>query len=811
MLSNYIKISIRNFLKDRGYSFINVLGLAVGMTCALLIGLYIWDELRFDNYHSKRDRLYRVALHRTFPANETYWATSPPPMAEALRREYPEVVGSTRIFQPFNDVRVRRNDDIYFESGTLAADSNFFDVFSIKLIRGNPKNVLSHKNGVVLTESTARKYFGEEDPIDKQLLMFSDTSVYMVTGVTEDVPANTHFSYDILLPFIAFPLSESNSWAGYNVHTYVVLDDAKSADALQAKFPKLVEKAFGPEVENILGKKYSEYVAAGNHHNYHLQKVEDIHLHSNYQQELQPNGDIRYVYLFGAICFFILFVAGVNFTNLSTARSFRRSKEIGIRKVHGSVRRQLIGQFLTESLFVTFLSLVIAIVFVFLVLDWFNEFAAKGIRLKDLSIIWTSLTLLGLLLINGLLAGVYPAFIVSALEPVKILKGKFQANKSTSVLRNALVIIQFGVSVVLIVSTMVIFRQLNYMRGQKLGFDKEHILVLERANTLGAQRNAFNEELRSLPGISVVSASFTVPGRQFQGGTFSPVGAETTERINYASTFCDYYFPAALGVELAAGRLFSRDIAGDSLAVVINESLVKRVGWKNADEAVGQKIRPVFNMRAEYEIIGVTRDFNFQSLHTAIQPLAFFGSDPETLNSNLAVIRFQSGTDPQSVLRSIEEVWDRFIPSESMEYTFLDEEFGELYRQEERFGKIFTLFSCLAIFIAVIGVIGLSTFMASQRTKEIAIRKIVGASVPTLLSLLSKEFLRLIVIANLIFWPLTWFGLSRWLSNYPFHTNLSWLLFVFTGLITTAIVLLSISIQSLKAATANPVTALRND
>jgi putative ABC transport system permease protein len=776
-----------------------------------MIGLYLWDELRYDNFHEKKDRLYRVALHRTFPANETWWATSPSPMAEVLVREYPEVKEATRIFQPFNDVRVRNNDDIFFETRALAADSNFFDVFSIKLLSGNPEEALRDENSVVLSQSTARKYFGSEDPVGKQLAIFSDTILFAVTGVTEDVPSNSHFSYDLLLSFASFPLSESNSWAGYNVHTYVVLNDERSAPGLQDKFPRLVEQYFGPEVENILGKKYSEYVAAGNHHYYHLQKIEDIHLHSNYQQELQPNGDIRYVYLFATVCFFILFVAGINFTNLSTARSFRRAKEIGVRKVHGSVRRQLMVQFLTESILVTALSLIVAIVLVALLLDSFNEFASKTISLSQIDPVAGGAILLALLISNGLLAGIYPAFVVSALEPVRILKGKFQTNKGTSYLRNALVVVQFGVSVVLIISTMTIYRQLEHMRAQKLGFDKNHILVIERANAAGNQRNAFNEELKALPGVAVVAGSFAVPGRQFSGGTFSPIGAETTERIHHFSAFCDYWFPSALGVEMAAGRTFSRDIASDSLAVVVNEALVKRVGWRSPEEAIGQKIRPVFNMAAEYEVIGVTKDFNFQSLHSAIEPFAFYGSDPENFFSNLAVIRLEKGADPRVVLESVEKVWRTFVPSEAMEYTFLDEEFDRLYRQEERFGRIFTMFSGLAILIAAIGVVGLSTFMASQRTKEIAIRKVIGASVPTLLSLLAKEFLRLILIANVLFWPLAWIGLTRWLSNYPFRTDLSWTLFLVTGLITTLMVLISIAAQSIRAATANPVNALRSD
>ena len=810
MIRNYFTVALRNFLRDKGYSFINVLGLAIGMTCAMLIALYIWDELRYDNFH-KEQNLYRVALHRTFPANDTYWATSPAPMAEVLTNEYPEVLYATRLYRLFGDLRVRHEEDVYFEPSALAADSNFFDLFSIKLLKGNQQEVLRQPNSVVLTESTARKYFGDEDAIGKQLFLFSDTTSYLVTGVTEDVPSNCHFTYDLLLSFTTFPVSESTSWAGYNVYTYVVLDKPESRAKLDEKFPQLVAQYFGPEVENILGKRYEEYVAAGNHHYYHLQYVPDIHLQSNYQNELKANGDIRYVYLFAAVCFFILLIAGVNFTNLSTARSMRRSKEIGVRKVHGSLRRQLIIQFLTESLLVTLLSLVLALGLVVLLLNDFNVFTAKDISLRDLHPFWVFAGCVILLFSNGILAGIYPALIISSLNPISILKGKIQSGKNKSYLRNALVVIQFGVSVVLIISTLVIYRQLQYMREKKLGFDKDNILVIERASAMGTQRHAFNEEVRSIPGVKSVGNGFDVPGRQYGGSTFQAIGAEATERINHASSFCDFHMPTALGVEFAAGRTFSEDIASDSLAVIVNESLVKRIGWKTPEQAIGEKIRPVFDLRNQYEIIGVVKDFNFQSLRSAIEPLAFYGNGNDAYNPLLSVVRVQGGIDIQDLVGKIEQKWKKFLPGEQFEFVFLDQEFNRQYGQEESFGKIFSLFSGLAIFIASIGVIGLSTFMASQRTKEIGIRKVVGASVSSLLLLLSRDFLKLVVISNIIFWPLAWYGLDQWLSNYPFRTEITLSLFLATGLLTGLIVLLSITWQSLKASMANPVKSLRND
>lgn len=810
MIRNYIKTAIRNFLRDKGYSFINVMGLAIGMTCSLLIALYVWDELRYDNFHLK-ENLYRVALHRTFPANDTYWATTPSPMAEVLTNEYPEVKEATRLFQLFGDLRVRHNDDIFFEPEALAADSNFFDLFNIKMLKGNPKEALRLRNSVILTESTAKKYFGNQDPMGQQLFLFSDTSSYMVTGITEDVPSNCHFTFDLLLSFISFPTSESTTWASYSVYNYVVLDKPESRTKLEDKFPALVRQYFGPQVEIMIGKTYDEYVAAGNNHYYHLQPVRDIHLHSNYLQELKPNGDVRYVYLFVAVCFFILFVAGVNFTNLSTARSFRRSKEIGVRKVHGSLKSQLVFQFLTESLLVTCLALIVAVLAVALLLDGFNEFTAKSISFSNLNPLWVLFSLIVLLLANGILAGIYPAFVVSAMEPIQILKGKIQSGRGKSFLRNSLVIVQFGVSVVLIISTLVIYKQLDYMRDKKLGFDKDHLLIIERANTLSLQRKAFNEELRLLTGVSSVGNSFSVPGRQIGGSTFQPVGEEATERINHASNFCDFHFPATLGTELVAGRMFSEDIAGDSLAIVVNEALISRVGWKSPEVAVGEKIRPVFDPQNQYEIIGVVKDFNFESLHTAIQPLAFYGNDSESFNPSLSVVRIQAGANSQEVLASIEKLWKKFLPGDRFEYSFMDEEFDSLYRQEERFGKLFSLFSGLAIFIATIGVIGLSTFMASQRTKEIGIRKVIGASVPSLLLLLSKDFLKLVVIANLIFWPLAWYGLTQWLANYPFRTELTLSLFLLTGLFTATLVMTSILWQSLKAAMTNPVKSLRSE
>ncbi len=810
MIRSYIKTAIRNFFRDKGYALINVLGLAIGMTCALFIGLYVWDELRFDNFHSNKN-LYRVALHRTFPANETYYATSPAPLTEVLTNEYPEVIKATRLFKIFGELRVREQDEIFFEPNALAADSNFFDLFSIRMLEGNPKEALQQRNSVVLTKSMALKYFGVESALGKQLSIFSDTTTYLVTGITEDVPDNCHFTFDLLLSFTSFQVSESNSWAGYNVYSYIILDKPESKETLERKLPNLVEQYFGPEVQTILGKKYEEYFAAGNHHNYHLQPVRDIHLHSNYQYELKPNGDVRYIYLFSAVCFFILLLAGVNFTNLSTARSFRRAKEIGVRKVHGSKRSQLVFQFLTESVLVSLLSMIIAISLIILLLNNFNDFTAKNISIADLNPLWVFVVLLSLLLFNGIIAGIYPALIISGLNPIRVLKGKLKSGRSKSYLRNSLVVIQFGVSVVLIISTLVIYKQLAYMREKKLGFDKDNILVLERANLLGTQRLAFNEEIRLIPGVKALGSGFSVPGRQFTGSTFQATGAEATERINHASSFCDFYLPTSLGLEFVVGRTFSEDIAGDSLAVVVNEALVKRVGWKSAEEAIGQRIRPVFDLQNQYEIIGVVKDFNFQSLNTAIEPHAFYGSNTENYNALLAVVQLQKGINIKSVLSMIEKKWQRFLPAEQFEYTFLGEEFDNQYRQEERFGKIFGLFSGLAIFIASIGVIGLSTFMASQRTKEIGIRKVVGASASTLLLLLLKDFLKLVVLANIIFWPVAWYGLSQWLSNYPFHTDLNPVLFIATGIATAVMVMFSIAWQSLKATLANPVKSLRSE
>jgi len=633
----------------------------------------------------------------------------------------------------------------------------------------------------------------------------------MVTGVTEDVPAHSHFTYDVLLSFITFPLSESTSWASYTVHTYAVLDRAESRPALESKFIKMVEQYFGPEVENILGKKYTEYLAAGNHHYYHLQPVRDIHLHSHYQQELAANGDIRYVYLFAVVCFFILFIAGVNFTNLSTVRSLRRAKEIAVRKVHGSLKKQLIFQFLAESVMVTAIATVISALAVILLLKGFNDFTSKSISLTQVNWGVAAIVLLLLMVVNGVLAGVYPAFFVSALQPIQALKGNAQKGSSKSMLRSVLIVVQFGISVVLIVSTLAIYRQLEFMREKRLGFDQDHILVLERANQLFSQRKAFDEELRQIPGVNVVSNGFNVPGRLFSGSTFQAIGAEATERIHHNTSFGEFHTLNALGLELIAGRNFSEDIKGDSLSVVVNEALVKRVGWKSAEEALGQKIKPVFNMAAQYEIIGVVKDFNYESLHSAIEPLGIYGNDNDDFNATLSLVRTQAGIDVQSLLATIENKWKQFLPGEEFEYTFVDEQFGGLYLQEERFGKIFTLFSILAIVIASIGVIGLATFMANQRTKEIGIRKVIGATVGDLILLLARDFLKLIVIANVVFWPLAWYGLTQWLSQYPFRTELTLALFVITGCITALIVFISVFWQSLKAALMNPVKSLRSE
>ncbi|MEQ9425761.1 MAG: ABC transporter permease [Cyclobacteriaceae bacterium] len=807
MLKNFIKIGLRNLIRNKGISLINISGLAVGIACSLLIFAYVVDETNYDDFYENQESLYRVQLHRTFPGRESWFATTPIPMGATLTSDMPEVADATRLFEIFNELQVSPNgEDQFFETKILAADSNFFKVFSFPFADGSKNDALLTPNTLVLSESTAIKYFGRSNVVGETLELQGNQS-WNVGGVIKDLPKRSHFEFDILLSFNSFPqVANNNFWGSYSCYNYVKLKEGVNPSAIETKIPQVIEQYMGPQVESIVGTAYEDYVAAGNNHNYFLMPLRDIHLKSNLQREIKPNGNINYIYFFSLIAVMILVIACFNFMNLSTAASVKRAKEVGMRKVLGSEKRWLVAQFLTESIVVTCISTLLATGLFFYQLPFFNDLAGKNIAISDFSIDAVAFLLLSLILVVGVFAGSYPAFFISSFGTLKILKGGLKLQNKKWSLRNILVVSQFGVSVFLVVATLLIIRQTNHMMNQSLGFEKDQILVIERANAT-SNLEQFMSSLKSSSAVKEVSATVHVPGRQIGGGTFEAIGIPATERYLFDAMTVDYNFAEAYGLKLIKGRFYDDNLPSDTASVVINQATVDMVGW---DDPIGKEILPTSGTRLK--IIGVVEDFHYASLHEQISPLVFFGIPRRNLMDNppsLLSVRIEAGNNMNQAVDFIEGKWSEWNPGNNPEYSFLDAEFDSLYEQEQNFASIFSSLASLAIFIAIVGVLGLSAFISAQRIKEVGIRKVLGASISQLLLLLSVDFVQLVLIANLLVAPLLYFALSEWLSNYPYSVGVPLDLLVFTALGSMVIVIMAVSYHAYRAAITNPSKTLK--
>lgn len=813
MLKNYLLVAFRNIKKYQGFATTNILGLSVGFACFILIAAYIIDEFQYDSFHINKENIYRVALERHFPDRHVNFPRVPLPMAEALLEDYAEVVEATRFYSDFEEVRVSYEDDVYFEDNYLGADAKFFSIFTIPFLEGNPKTALSHPNSVVLTEATKVKYFGNTPALGK-LLTFGDSTEFMVTGVCKDISDKSHLEYDFITSLISYTdVYENSFWGSYYSFTYIQLKDGFNPRLLEEKLPEMVRQYIGPQIEQYLGKSYQEYLDAGNIHNYFLQPLASIHLNSNFEREIKANGNLSSLYLFATIGLFILLIAGINFINLSTAQSTKRAKEIGIRKALGSQKAHLVWQFLVETMLLSSIAMVFALVWVSFALPYFNDLAAKSITLNQFPLIPFSMALFSIATTVGMLAGLYPALYMASFQPVKILKGNLKQTTGKFSLRSTLVVVQFSISILLTLATVVVFSQMEFMKNQNLGFEKEQVLIIDRAHLLHNGYTTFKNELNGHQTVESVSYSYSIPGRVSDGGTFEAIGMEATERFLHNTIAVDYDFFRTYGVEVDKGRSFSRDIATDNTAaVMMNKATQKMVGWS---DPIGSKLQPVIG--PQREIIGVFKDFHYASLHEEISPLLIYVFNDEEINpeqSNLPPyisVRIKAGNNLASTIDYIKQKWTAQVFSDDLHYFFLDDEFDQLYRQEERFGNIFTAFSVLAIFIASIGVIGLSTFITEQRFKEIGIRKVLGASVQKILILLSYDFLKLVVLANLIVGPIAYFLMNNWLESYPFRMEIDIVHFVSIALASVILVLVTIGYHSLKAALVKPIQSIRNE
>ena len=805
MIRNYLKIAWRNLMLRKAYTAINILGLSIGLAICLLIVLFIQHELSYDNYHSKADRMFRMTISGSIGGKEIKTAPVSVPAGPVLAREVPGVEATVRLYGEGTFI-VKNATESFKEEQVVFPDSNFFEVFSIPLLKGNPKTVLKEPNTMVITESIATKYFGDSDPIGKSLTI-GERGLHRITGVCKDVPSNTHFHYNIFASISGIKLREK--WLASGAQTYVVLQKGYSIDKLNASMPAIINKYIAPEIQEFLGITLEEFIKKGDKFSFAFQPITDIHLYSHLESEIEANSDIKYVYIFSAIALFILLIACINFMNLSTAGSANRAKEVGIRKVLGSVQHQLIGQFLSESVLVTFMALLVALAIVILALPYFNQLSGKTFEISVLIKGFMLPSILLACLLIGLLAGSYPAFFLSAFKPVSVLKGKISTGFKSGWLRSTLVTTQFVVSIGMIIGTIVVYRQLNFIQNKKLGFDKEQIIVLQDTYVLGKQLYPFKEEIKKLSQVANATYAGYVPAGASNNGNdgFKIEGSTNPEMTYREKTYYidDDYLPT-LGIKLVAGRNFSKDFRSDSLAVMINEAAAKRFGLKNP---IGSRLSTIGNgdpsSKRTYTVIGLVKDFHFESIHQNIAPLVmYYGAD----NYQMA-IRSRSNDIPQ-LLELLEQKWKAYTDT-PFAYSFLNDRFNQTYQAEQRIGKLFSIFATLTIIISCLGLFGLAMFTAQQRTKEIGVRKVLGASVMGIVVLLSKDFVRLILIAILIVSPIAWFAMNQWLQDFAYRVEISWWIFALAGLLAIVVALLTVSFQSIKAALMNPIKSLRSE
>lgn len=805
MWKNHLKIAWRNLKKSKLYTAINIFGLSSGLLAFLFILLYVQDELSYDKYSSHADQLYRIDFYGRLGDQEISSAQNAAPLAPLLQEVYPEVEAFMR-FRNKGSYLVKYQNRHHKEDRISFVDSTFFTLFDIPLIKGQAEEALKAPNTAVITEAMARKYFGIADPIGKQLILDNKDS-FEVTGVMEDIPHNTHFDYDFLLSMSTLNESRNQQWGNFNFNVYVLLQEGTAIESFEGKIQEVLVDNFGKEVEKYVGVTWEEFLGAGNYGEYALLPVHQIHLHSDLENELEANSDIAYVWIFSIIGLFILFIACINFMNLSTASASTRAKEVGVRKVVGAARSSLIQQFLSESLLISILSGIIALAGIWLLLPYFNELAGKNLPsllIKNIGFI--SLAAL-VSIVVGILAGSYPAFFLSAYRPIKALKGHLERGQSKSLLRSGLIVFQFLITTSLIIGALVVYRQLDYVQNKKLGYDKEQVLILNDAYALGDNVQAFKERLLQNPVVEHASVSGFLPVPSWRNSTsyFKGNSASQENTILLNNWFVDHDYFQTFDMEVTEGRAFSRDFPSDSLGVVINEKAMEL--WQGEDP-VGKVITEydANDQLVSYKIIGVVKNFHYESLRSRIQPLALFLG-----KSNGAISMRLQTDDIPGFINFLQKGWDEMAPGQPFAYNFLDDRFDQMYRAEQRVGRIISSFTILAIFIACIGLFGLATFAAQQRTKEIGIRKVLGASLSGLVGLLTKDFLVLVLISLTIAIPIAWLGMNKWLQNFAYSTKLDWWIFAIAGLSALLIAFLTVSFQSIRAALANPVKSLRSE
>jgi putative ABC transport system permease protein len=806
MIRNHLKIAIRSLLRNKTFTGINIFGLAIGLSTCMLIMLFVQNELSYDRFNEKADRIVRVVFRGSIQGEKMKEASVMPPVAQTLQRDFPEVLEATRL-RTVGSPRITYGDKTLRENAFAYVDSNFFHVFSFPLIQGDPKTVLLDPNSIVISETMAKQYFGNENPMGKVLTFKDlDNAVFKISGVMRDIPANAHFHFSVFGSMTRLPEAREPSWMTSEFYTYLVLPAGYDYKKLEAKMSDVMEKYAGSQVEKAFGMPYTQFIKKGNELGLFLQPLTDIHLHSDVHLELEPGSDIRYVYIFSAIAVFMLLIACINFMNLSTAGASKRAREVGIRKVLGSLKTQLVRQFLLESLLIAAIALLVSLALVYWTLPFFNQLSGKNLSMNLLTNAWLIPGLLLTGLFTGFLAGSYPAFYLSSFNPVTVLKGKFSSNKNSITLRSGLVVFQFCISIILIVGTTVVYKQLTFIQNTKLGYDKDQVLVVEESYWLGKNMDAFKEKIMQDPRVLSISNSGYLPaGYSYNNNNTVYPDNKSDQLVKALRYEVDYTYIPTLGMEMAAGRNFSKSFGTDSLGIIINEEAAKTFGW--GESALGHTLTRPENdgSKMTFHVIGVVKDFHFKSLHERISPMVMVLSH----NSENIIIKYKT-RDLGGLLTTMKKAWDPLAES-SFVYSFLDDRVNNTYKAEKKLGVILGIFAGLTIFVACLGLFGLVTFTAEQRTKEIGIRKVVGATIVSIVSLLSRDFLKLVLIAFIISTPVAWYMMNKWLQDFAYKVNISTWVFVLAAVLAITITMITVSFRAIKAAVTNPVDSLRTE
>lgn len=806
MVKSNLKVAYRSMMRHKFYTFLNLSGLAISIAACILIAVYVQHELSYDRYHQDAERTYRIATYLKFGDNEFRFPASPAPMAQTLKNDFPEILAAGRHRGDFG-VLLEHDNQFFNQEHITYADQELFEVLTFNVLLGDPDHLLDEPNTVVLPETTAAKYFGTENPIGKTL-RYNGQIDLKVTGVIEDFPENSSFKPEMMITMLNDRGSKSKIWLSNNYITYLKLDENNDSQALYEKLPGFYETYFAADVEQFTGGTLEQMLSSGSVLDYQFQPISRIHLYSSQDYGFASAGSIQYVYIFSIVGLFILLIACINFMNLATARASVRAKEVGVRKVLGSLRKQLISQFITEAILSSLIAFIAAIALVHAVLPYFNHLTDKEIvnPVFGANQLWIFLLIASLLV--GWLAGIYPAYVLSKFTPVKVLKGETTRGKSGSVMRNVLVVIQFVTSIFLIICSSGVYSQLSYLQNKELGFNKDQVFIIPMTAEAEANAQAMKNQIEGIAGVESVSVSGYIPAANV-ASDYPYLRSDATssdEAVSMQSWQVDLDYANTYELELVKGRFFDEKLASDSLAVVINETAAKRFGY--GEDALGKKIKMMAglagNTMPNYTIIGVVKDFHYQNMLEIIQPQGLF------LNNDTGVISVKFSSEQAfAVVEATEQIWAELTNGQPFEIEFMSDMFSRQFRSESRVKTIFTIFASLAIVIACLGLFGLSAYLTEQRKKEIGIRKVLGASVISLLGLFFGTFNRLILIAAVLAVPLAYFFMQDWLSDFTYQTKLSMLIFILGAVGTLIIAWLTVGFQSLKAARRNPVDNLR--